>query len=141
MTKLGSALRGTYLAERCADVRCVAIAWRSGVAFDLWRHVASECGVRVRKMGRVVVVERADQGDFVHLPRQPWKMLADLNAWHVGCDWLKLAADLGGCIRLQVEGVELTWPTPHEQEDAAICAMHAGRQRLGSMPLCRQQSW
>ena len=65
----------------------------------------------------VVVPERADQRELVHLPADARQVLADADAGDVGVDRLELAAELGRRIGLQVPGVDGAEPAVQEQED------------------------
>ena len=44
-------------------------------------------------------------------------MLTDLEARHGCVDWLKLASDFGGCQRLHVKHVDVTWATQQIHQD------------------------
>ena len=64
--------------------------------------------------------------------RQQRQVLADLDAGHVRGDRLELAADLAGRVGLQVPGVLLGRPAPHEQQDARLRPPEATRSFLAS---------
>ena len=67
------------------------------------REVAGQHVMIGRPVVRVVMAERTDQRELVHLPGELRQMLADLDAGHVGGDRLELAAELGRGIGLEVQ--------------------------------------
>jgi len=47
-------------------------------------------------------------------------MLADADTGYGGGDGTILAAHLDGCVRLRIEGIEMTWTTVVENKDARL---------------------
>ena len=68
----------------------------------------------------IVVRHRAHDTQPVGAPRQPWKVLADMDPGHGAGDRPELAAHLARGVGLEVPRLELRRPAPHEQEDAAL---------------------
>ena len=58
-------------------------------------------------MAGMFVVHAANEAIFIRLGRQPGKVFADLDAGNTGGNGAKLAANVVGCLRFWVEGVEL----------------------------------
>ena len=98
---------------------------RFGIEAGL-REVAGEHVVVGRAVVGVVMAERADQRELVHLPGRARQVLADLDAGHVGGDGLELAAKLGGRVGLQVPGVDGAQAAVQEQEDQRDIARASG---------------
>ena len=90
-----------------AGTAAVELALVAGVAGQADRGV-----VLVAAVG-----DRADQGDFVHDPREPGQVFADRDARQGRRDRAELAADLRGGIRLGVEGLELARAAGQEDHD------------------------
>src|SRR5438046_10568725 len=65
-------------------------------------------------------VHRAQDGELVSLPGGLRQEFANLDAGHVGSDWLKLAPDLAGGLRFHVEGVQVRATTALPNENAGI---------------------
>src|SRR6266511_3935668 len=57
-------------------------------------------------------------------------MLADLNARHVGGDGPEFAANFQRRIRLQIPGILVCWPAPHEEKNAGFGPAKTGRLAL-----------
>jgi hypothetical protein len=53
------------------------------------------------------------------------EVFADLQAWGGGGDGFEFAADFCGSEGFEVEGIELAWSAPHEEQEAAACASEA----------------
>ena len=86
-------------------------------------------------VARIVVPERADQRDLVHLPGEPRQVLADRDARHVGRDRPELAAELGRGVGLQVPGVDGAQAAVQEDEDQRdVAGRLAPRRRRGPRP-------
>src|SRR5690348_10118166 len=88
----------------------------SGIEARLW-EITGEHVMIGRTMIGVVMPERANKRELVHLPRRARLVLADLNARYIGGDWLELPAKLRRCIRLEVPGVHGAQAAVQEQED------------------------
>ena len=86
-----------------------------------------------------VVVETADQrahrDELVHVRRQPRHQFADINAGNTSRDRLKLAANLGGGLGLEVEHVEMRRSTRKEDHDHRFFRRSKLADRLGPKDL------
>ena len=61
--------------------------------------------------------QRADDRQFVGHAGQLWHQFANLNARHIGGNRLKLAADLGRSIRLEIIHIEMGRPAGQQHHD------------------------
>ena len=97
------------------------------------RRLTGEQKRRRRRVIDVRVRHRSHDRQLVGPLGQLRKVLADLDARHARGDRLELAADLGRRVGLQVPGVLLRRPAPHEEQDAALGAAKARitRRELG----------
>ena len=83
-------------------------------------RLAGEYVVRRGQVVDVVVRHRPDETQFVCPCSQHWQVFANLQPWD-GCpDGLELAAIHVWRIRLQVPGILLGRPAPHEEDDARL---------------------
>src|SRR5262249_25263333 len=79
---------------------------------------AGEHGVGGGAVGVVPVREGADQGAFLHLPRQAGQGFGDLDAGDVRLHRLGLAPHVRGRVRLHVPDVEVAGTAEAGEEDA-----------------------
>src|SRR4051794_5743217 len=82
--------------------------------------MAGEVPVHAAAVGRVVVVDRADDRELVRLTGQEGHVLADENARGGGGDRLKLAADFSRSIGFGVPSFVVTDAAPAIQNDAGL---------------------
>ena len=86
-------------------------------------------------MIHVAVRHRAQDGKLIRHPRQPRKMLTDMEPRDIGRNRLELTAIFHRGMGLQIPGVLMSRAAPHEQHDArlglAARGFITGTQQLG----------
>jgi hypothetical protein len=70
-----------------------------------------------RPMIGIVVAERADEREFIHLPGAARHVLANLNAGNIGIDGTKFAAEFSGGVGLHVPAIDRAKAAVKEEED------------------------
>jgi hypothetical protein len=75
-----------------------------------------------------------DHSELVHHSSQPWKHLADLDAWDIGGNWIEFSPDLNGRVRFDIEHVLMGWPTGKKNHDDGLV-----RQTMARLSLCAEQ--
>ena len=63
---------------------------------------------------------------FVRALGQFWQVFTDLDARSVGFDWIEFAAKLRGCIRFEVERVQMGGATGKLNENGGLSAEPSG---------------
>ncbi len=102
-----------------AHVWKIAAAGRFVVAFIHRRQASGERGVGAAEVSRVVVAERANDGDAFAECREVPKMFADLQTGSGGGDRAEFAANFSGSVGFEIESIELAGAAPHKQQQAA----------------------
>src|SRR5262245_65878173 len=88
---------------------------RRGIRYG--RCLAGQDFNRAIVVRRHRVMQGADKREAPALLRQPGKQFADVNTRGSRANWPKRSAILARCVRLEVEGLELTWAAPHPEEN------------------------
>ena len=94
---------------RRADV--VVHGWLRGVP-------AGERVINHRRVVSVGMAHGPDERELARQGRKPGEVLAYLGPRHARPDRPEWPPDLGGCIRLQVESIQVRWPPKQVNEDA-----------------------
>ena len=100
--------------QQRAEMRRVPLRRRLVVALVHWRQLAGQDGMGAGEMGRVVVVQRPDDGQFISVLGDALKVLADLDLRSTRPNRSKRPADFRRSVGLGIKRVEVARPAPHE---------------------------
>ena len=82
--------------------------------------MAGEVPIGTGTVAGSVVMGTAHDGPVFHRPGKTGQMFSDANSRDGGRDFLKSAADIGGRIRLEIKGVQMTDASPAKKHDTGF---------------------
>ena len=109
------------LRKNGTDMRGVTIAGGLGITVRHRGQMTRQRQVAAGKVGRIVVRQRANDGQLIAVLRKLLKVLAEENSRRVGGDGREFAAHFLGRVGLGIEGIDLTRSAPGKQKDTPFC--------------------
>ena len=79
--------------------------------------------------GRAVVMDAADEGEFVGMAGHAREEFGEFDAWNVGADGFPGTADVAGSIGFGIPGVDLGGAADEKQEDDGFGGLDRGTQK------------